>query len=66
MSKININNELDWPMEIYKVFAKNNLTQIAYVPDAGHKILIEHCENDNKMEMVSSVSYTHLTLPTKA
>ena len=53
MSKININNELDWPMEIYKVFAKNNLTQIACVPDAGHKSLIEHCENDNKMEMVS-------------
>ena len=53
MSKTNTSSNLNLPLEIYKIFAKNNLTQIAYVPDAGHKSLIEYCEKDDKMKMIS-------------
>ena len=43
MNKENINKELNWPLAIYKLFEKNDITQIAYVPDAGHKCLINLC-----------------------
>ena len=49
IQKMNIN----WPLKIYEVLKKNNIRQIAYVPDAGHKSLIEFCQNNKNMNMVS-------------
>ena len=46
-------NALDWPIEIYDIFKEDKIKQIAYVPDAGHKSLIEYCQNDENMNMVS-------------
>ena len=53
MNKENINKELNWPLAIYKLFEKNDITQIAYVPDAGHKCLINLCEKNNEMKNIS-------------
>ena len=30
-----------WPDEVYDLLRKNGVTQFAYVPDAGHKVLID-------------------------
>lgn len=38
-----------WPDEIYGVLKDSGVTQICYVPDAGHKILIERSIADNRM-----------------
>ena len=46
----------DWPHNIYKVLSRNNAKQIAYVPDAGHKDLIDYCEDDKNMNMISLTS----------
>ena len=53
----NIKNRTEnWPYNIYKVLCNNNVKQIAYVPDAGHKDLIDYCENDKNMNMISLTS----------
>jgi sulfopyruvate decarboxylase TPP-binding subunit len=31
-----------WQDELYDLLRRNNVTQFAYVPDAGHRILIDH------------------------
>ena len=31
----------DWPNALYDLLRANNITQFAYVPDAGHKVLID-------------------------
>jgi sulfopyruvate decarboxylase alpha subunit len=56
MNKNKDKNLLDWPYNIYNILKSNNAKQIAYVPDAGHKELIEYCKNDKSMNMVSLTS----------
>jgi sulfopyruvate decarboxylase alpha subunit len=41
-----------WPEEIYGVLKAANLRQVGYVPDAGHKRLIELCVADKQMRAV--------------
>lgn len=31
----------DWPVDLYAVLRNHRITQFGYVPDAGHKVLIE-------------------------
>jgi sulfopyruvate decarboxylase alpha subunit len=51
------NSRIDnWPYNIYEVLKDNKIKQIAFVPDAGHKDLIDYCENDKNMNMVSLTS----------
>ena len=42
-----------WPLDIYNVFKKVGIRQIAYVPDAGHTVLIKSCHADKAMRAVS-------------
>jgi len=42
----------DWPGEIYKEFVTAGVRVVGYVPDAGHKRLIELCQADKKMRAV--------------
>ena len=44
---------INWPLNIYDNLKKNNIKQIAYVPDVGHKNLIEYCQNDKNMKMIN-------------
>ena len=41
-----------WPEEIYGVLKAANVRQVGYVPDAGHKRLIELCLADKQMRAV--------------
>lgn len=43
----------DWPSEIYEAFLRHNIRIIATVPDAGHSKLIELCEADGQMRVVT-------------
>src|SRR5436190_15964000 len=46
-----INSEL-WPEAIYKTLKHAGVRQVGYVPDAGHKRLIELCLADRDMRAV--------------
>ena len=45
-----------WPEEIYRELVAAEVRQVAYVPDAGHKTLIELCHRDALMKTVSLTS----------
>src|SRR3954447_16719780 len=42
----------DWPEEIYKELVTAGVGVVGYVPDAGHKRLIELCQADRNMRAV--------------
>ncbi|MDH3594897.1 MAG: thiamine pyrophosphate-binding protein [Rhodospirillales bacterium] len=42
-----------WPEEIFAALAAQGVRQVAYVPDAGHKELIERCAGAAEMETVA-------------
>jgi sulfopyruvate decarboxylase alpha subunit len=44
---------LEWGNDIYKAIKDAGVSQVAYVPDAGHKILINSCIADNDIKAVS-------------
>jgi len=41
-----------WPDEIYDVLEREQVRQVAYVPDAGHARLIDRCAANSKMKTV--------------
>ena len=42
----------DWPGAIHKALVTHRVGQVSYVPDAGHKRLIELCQSDKGMKAV--------------
>jgi sulfopyruvate decarboxylase alpha subunit len=40
---------VDWPDGVHRAFSAAGVTQVGYVPDAGHKRLIELCHADAAM-----------------
>lgn len=42
-----------WPDEIFDVLKAHDIRQVAFVPDAGHSVLIRRCETDPSLETVS-------------
>src|SRR3981189_1268876 len=40
---------IDWPAAIYTALKSQRVRQVSYVPDAGHKRLIELCHADRSM-----------------
>ena len=42
----------DWPAEIHRELTAAGVTIVGYVPDAGHKRLIELCQADKRMRAV--------------
>jgi sulfopyruvate decarboxylase alpha subunit len=45
-------HELEWPAAIHRALGSHNIKQVSYVPDAGHKRLIELCHADKSMTTV--------------
>jgi sulfopyruvate decarboxylase alpha subunit len=45
-----------WPDEIFQVLCDAGVTQVAYVPDAGHARLIELCRGNNAMHCIALTS----------
>jgi sulfopyruvate decarboxylase alpha subunit len=44
---------LRWQDQVYDLLSRNNVTQFAYVPDAGHKILIDRSLADPAVHSVA-------------
>jgi sulfopyruvate decarboxylase alpha subunit len=42
----------DWPGAIHRALKSHRVSQVSYVPDAGHKRLIELCHADKSMKAV--------------
>jgi sulfopyruvate decarboxylase alpha subunit len=42
----------DWPAQIHRELAAAGVTLVGYVPDAGHKSLIQLCQGDRRMRAV--------------
>jgi len=42
----------DWPLDIHAALKRAGVSIVSYVPDAGHKRLIELCRDDREMETV--------------
>ena len=45
-------SSVDWPGAIHRALRSHRIRQISYVPDAGHKRLIELCNSDKDMAVV--------------
>jgi sulfopyruvate decarboxylase alpha subunit len=43
---------VDWPLAVHRVLAQQRIAVVGYVPDAGHKRLIELCQADARMQCV--------------
>src|SRR5258706_11356469 len=43
---------IDWPAAIHRALKSQRIRQVSYVPDAGHKRLIELCRADKRMAAV--------------
>jgi len=43
---------LEWPSAIHRALKSHRVSQVSYVPDAGHKRLIELCHADKDMAVV--------------
>jgi sulfopyruvate decarboxylase alpha subunit len=41
-----------WSQSIFKALKASGIAQVAYVPDAGHKFLIESCHADPAIKMI--------------
>ena len=48
-SKSSSANAIDWPAAIHSALKSQRVRQVSYVPDAGHKRLIELCHSDRGM-----------------
>lgn len=46
-------HETGWAVGVYELFRAHNIELISFVPDAGHKRLIELCQADSKMRTVT-------------
>lgn len=46
----------DWPWTIYRLLKEAGIGLVSYVPDGGHKELIQHCHDDAGMRTVSLTS----------
>ena len=44
--------EQDWPESLYQLLRDHNIEQFAYVPDAGHKVLIERSQADPQVHSI--------------
>jgi len=42
----------DWPLEAHRAFRQAGVSLVGYVPDAGHKRLIELCHADTALKTV--------------
>ncbi|MBC7803201.1 MAG: phosphonopyruvate decarboxylase [Candidatus Parcubacteria bacterium] len=45
-------SELDWPDQVFRTLKAAGVRQVGYVPDAGHKRLIELCLADRELKTV--------------
>ena len=47
------NNGTDWAASVYALFKTHSIDMVSFVPDGGHKRLIELCQGDAAMRAVT-------------
>ena len=47
------NNVTDWADNVYTLFKTHSIDMVSFVPDGGHKRLIELCQHDTDMRTVT-------------
>ena len=45
--------KINWQEDIFKVLREQDITLVGHVPDAGHTPLIELCERQNDIDVVT-------------
>jgi len=45
-------SDMDWPLQVHQALRAAGIGVVGYVPDAGHKRLIELCQTDGSMRAV--------------
>ncbi|TFH54309.1 MAG: phosphonopyruvate decarboxylase [Candidatus Zixiibacteriota bacterium] len=53
MSSVAASPDPEWPDELYELLRKHGITQFAYVPDAGHKTLINRSLADPDVNSIA-------------
>jgi sulfopyruvate decarboxylase alpha subunit len=53
MSSVSASPDPEWPDELYELLRKHGITQFAYVPDAGHKTLINRSLADPNVNSIA-------------
>ena len=48
-SDLILNNRMNWQNRLYKILKNSGIKLFSYVPDAGHKILIDNATKDNSV-----------------
>jgi sulfopyruvate decarboxylase alpha subunit len=56
MKEVVRDRSIDWPSAIHRSLGQHRVSQVSYVPDAGHKRLIELCHADRTMAVVPLTS----------
>jgi sulfopyruvate decarboxylase alpha subunit len=51
-----VNASVDWPLDVHRLLKAAGVKLVGYVPDAGHKRLIELCQADASMRAVPLTS----------
>jgi sulfopyruvate decarboxylase alpha subunit len=51
-----VNASVDWPLDVHRLLKAAGVKLVGYVPDAGHKRLIELCHADASMRAVPLTS----------
>jgi sulfopyruvate decarboxylase alpha subunit len=46
-------NEMTWGADLYELLRRNKITQFAFVPDTGHRVLISRCLADPEIHSIS-------------
>lgn len=42
-----------WPQQVHQIFHQKGIRLVSYVPDGGHRTLIERCQTDPQVRTVS-------------
>jgi len=53
---VNSDPNVDWPLATHRLFKAAGVNLVGFVPDAGHKRLIELCQADSTMRTVTLTS----------
>jgi sulfopyruvate decarboxylase alpha subunit len=53
MTSVSASPDPEWPDELYRLLRKHGVTQFAYVPDAGHKTLINRSLADPDVNSIA-------------
>ena len=55
--------DIDWPTQLYELLRSAGVTQFAYVPDAGHRVVIDRSLADPDVHSIPLTSRASCVTP---